>query len=301
MSLFYDIKITSGTAAGPYEIYYNSINPSTYANIYGTTTPATGLTFTQMTTGTGVRVSVPNDALLTILKNARCNTSQTSWIVTPTPTPTNTITPTRTVTPTRTLTPTPTDTPTSTPTNTITPTMSMTPTMSVTPTRTITPTPSITNTITPTMSMTPTMTPTPSPTPVPITLKYRYDGNAGSDVTKRTSGRNIRWESTTYSMSFSTEWTASADTGEVTLGTSFVLSSSLTAYRSICRVSGPVTQVDSYTINIYQNGTLVNTFTNNTNTTITLCPTVISANRSFGQTFNGGDIILVEWIDNLTA
>ena len=201
--------------------------------------------------------------------------------------------------------PTPTPSMTMSATPSVTPTMSMTPTPSITstitPTETVTPTPSITATFTPTMSITPTMTITPSPTPVPITLKYRYDGNAGSDVTKRTSGRNIRWGSTTYSMSFSTEWTASADTGEVTLGTSFVLSSSLTAYRSICRVSGPVTQVDSYTINIYQNGTLVNTFTNNTNTTITLCPTVISANRSFGQTFNGGDIILVEWIDNLTA
>jgi hypothetical protein len=111
--------------------------------------------------------------------------TNTTFDVTPTPTPsvTNTITPTPSVTntstPAITLSVTPTNTPTDTPsvTNTITPTPSVTNTstpaitLSVTPTNTPTDTPSVTNTSTPTPSVTNTSTPaitlsvTPTNTP----------------------------------------------------------------------------------------------------------------------------------------
>ncbi len=99
-----------------------------------------------------------------------------TWMVVPTPTPTNTPTPTPTntptPTPTNTPTPTPTNTPIPTPTNTPTPTPTNTPTPTPTntptPTPTNTPTPTPTNTPTPTPTNTPTPTPTNTPTPTPI-------------------------------------------------------------------------------------------------------------------------------------
>jgi hypothetical protein len=168
MSRHFDVKIVTGSAEGPYEIYYDgSVNNR--ALKYGTSNNATGLTLSELSAGTGVRVTVPDNATSLTLKNSNpnCSTSQTYSIVglTQTPTPTVTITQTPTNTPGASLTPTPTVTPTI----TITPTVTNTPGASLTPTPTITGTPTQTPTVTPTITITQTPTNTPgatqSPTP----------------------------------------------------------------------------------------------------------------------------------------
>ena len=91
------------------------------------------------------------------------------FVVTPTPTPSNTLSPTPTPTNTSSPTPTPTNTssPTQTPTPTQTETQTQTPTPTQTETQTSTPTP--TQTETPTMTPTNTKTPTPTPSVTPPT------------------------------------------------------------------------------------------------------------------------------------
>ena len=168
MSRHFDVKIVTGSAEGPYEIYYDG-SVSNRALKYGTSNNATGLTLSELSAGTGVRVTVPDNATSLTLKNSNpnCSTSQTYPIVglTQTPTPTVTITQTPTNTPGASLTPTPTITPTI----TITPTVTNTPGASLTPTPTITGTPTQTPTVTPTITVTQTPTNTPgatqSPTP----------------------------------------------------------------------------------------------------------------------------------------
>jgi hypothetical protein len=147
MSRHFDVKIVTGSAEGPYEIYYDgSVNNR--ALKYGTSNNATGLTLSELSAGTGVRVTVPDNATSLTLKNSNpnCSTSQTYSIVglTQTPTPTVTITQTPTNTPGASLTPTP----------TVTPTITLTPTITNTPGASLTPTPTVT----------PTITNTPSPT-----------------------------------------------------------------------------------------------------------------------------------------
>jgi hypothetical protein len=282
MSLFYDIKITSGAANGPYEIYYNSISPSTYANIYGTTTPATGLTITQMTTGTGVRVSVPNDSLLTILNNARCDTSQTSWIVTPTPTPTTTKT--ATPTPTRT----PTVTPTLTPTNTVTP--------SITPTNTVTPS------ITPTNTTTPTVTPTPTSTPRPAILKYRYKAGAANVGTKTVSNLNFNIDGASYSRSNLTFTTSANSIATVGSTTNFGTFPIYGIKRSICKAStAPAQAITEYYVRVFKNGTQVYSSLNPTYNPLPNCTSQVTHTKTTSNiTIAAGDEIIVEWEDSLT-
>ena len=72
MARYFDIKITGGTAAGPYSIYYDSVNPVTVALITSSSLPATGLTYSDMTTGDGVNVTIPNDANSLLCYNNRC-------------------------------------------------------------------------------------------------------------------------------------------------------------------------------------------------------------------------------------
>jgi len=73
MPRYFNIKITGGTAQGPYTIYYNSVSPSTYATRVSTSLPATGVTYNALTVGTGVAVQVPDTATSIILDNAICN------------------------------------------------------------------------------------------------------------------------------------------------------------------------------------------------------------------------------------
>jgi len=224
---------------------------------------------------------------------------------TPTPTPTNSVTPT--ITPSNTVTPSITPSNTKSPTPTPSVTRTVTPTATVTPSSvTPTPTPSITatitptNTITPTMSLTPTMTVTPSPTPVPIRLSYRYTGQFGNSSTKTVSNRRIDWGGTAFTIGSNFNWTTGGGTGAVTVGTSYVFSDSLNVRRNICKTGAGSQTINDFTINIYVNSVLYKTFTNNTNTTITTCPSNISSSRNFSDcSFNGGDEVEIEWIDTM--
>ena len=135
MSRYFNIKITSGTSAGPYNVYYNATG-STYATLVSDGSNATGLTYSQLTTGNGVLVEIPDGSTSIILFNTLvgCQSGISYVFATPTPTPTYfcefdvdlnivTATPTPTPTPTPdcnfdvdlnvvTATPTPTPTPT---------------------------------------------------------------------------------------------------------------------------------------------------------------------------------------------
>lgn len=67
-SLF--VKITQGLSIGPYSIYYNAVQPNNYAFLYGTTTNATNVPLSALTTGSGVRITIPNEATSVIVENA---------------------------------------------------------------------------------------------------------------------------------------------------------------------------------------------------------------------------------------
>ncbi len=212
MARYFYVKLSSGTSPGPYTIYYDTVtspcvvpSPSNILAIFdGNGALAQNLTYTQLTTGSGVPVIVPDGAVTIVLVNNIANLNIPQCIIipnpTPTPTPTSTVTqtPTPTVTATATVTPTftptvtatPTFTPTETPTPTVTPTktntptptqtincsfgisaniITPTPTPSITPTGTATPTPTVTvtRTATPTVTPTATVTPTVTKTPTP--------------------------------------------------------------------------------------------------------------------------------------
>jgi hypothetical protein len=128
----YTIKITSGLAEGPFDIYYNAVNPSNLL--------AAGVTRDDLLFGYDL-LSVPSTATTILVVNTDLDCINVVSYNLPEPTPTPTATLTSTPTPTRTSTPTltPTSTLTSTPTATIT-------TPTPTPTRTSTPTPTPTAT-----------------------------------------------------------------------------------------------------------------------------------------------------------
>jgi hypothetical protein len=179
MARLFDIQIISGTAPGPYTVYYDTVGSGNIATLTSSGLPATSVSFSSLSTG--INVTIPDASVTIILYNEQCSSDETFNIPTPTPTPTPTSTPTPTPTSTPTPTPTPTDTPTPTPTptpncefdvvvdNITTPTPTPTPTSTPTPTPTSTPTdtptPTPTDTPTPTPTPTPTSTPTPTPTP----------------------------------------------------------------------------------------------------------------------------------------
>jgi hypothetical protein len=106
MARKFDIKITSGTAPGPYTIYYDSVVVGNIATITSSSLPATNVTYSSLTTGTGVNVTVPDGSTSIILYNSECVSQITYLFPTPTPTPTSTPTPTPSPTPTPTPTPT---------------------------------------------------------------------------------------------------------------------------------------------------------------------------------------------------
>jgi hypothetical protein len=70
----FNIKINNGSSTSTFSIYWDSISPSNYATLSGTTNNATGLTFLQMTTGQGIVVDVPDNTTSIIL-----NSSQTTF------------------------------------------------------------------------------------------------------------------------------------------------------------------------------------------------------------------------------
>lgn len=114
----FDVKITEGTDLGPYNIYYD--------NGSGNTLGYSGITYVDLVTGDGFRISIPDNSISITLYNTRidiidaCPTNQVIYLIA---TPTPTITPTLTVT----------VTPTLTPTLTVTPTVTLTPTATAVP------------------------------------------------------------------------------------------------------------------------------------------------------------------------
>ena len=64
------VKITEGVSIGPYSIYYDMVQPSKYAFLYGTTINATNIPLSGLTTGDGIRVTIPDTATSVILQNA---------------------------------------------------------------------------------------------------------------------------------------------------------------------------------------------------------------------------------------
>jgi hypothetical protein len=71
MSKYYTIKITGGTSPGPYTIYLSS-NLITVATRYPQLTPASNLSYIELTTGLGISVIVPDDTSTLFLYNQYC-------------------------------------------------------------------------------------------------------------------------------------------------------------------------------------------------------------------------------------
>ena len=124
----YTIKITGGSAEGPFNVYYDAVNPSYLL--------AASASRQDLLNGLDV-YSVPSGAssILVVNLDPDCLTTGSYVFPPPTPTPTATVTPTLTAT--------------STPTRTITPTLTVTPTLTATPALTATPTLTTTYTLTP--------------------------------------------------------------------------------------------------------------------------------------------------------
>lgn len=72
MRYFY-VKITGGTSSGPFSIYYDAVGPNTLATGYTSETSATNITYSQLTTGSGFGVIVPDTASSILLVNSSGN------------------------------------------------------------------------------------------------------------------------------------------------------------------------------------------------------------------------------------
>jgi surface protein len=172
---FYLINNVSGNSSCQFNVYYDSINVSNLASIYGPSTPyspASNLTFSQVSSGNLV-VTVPDGAgSIIISDNCGCP-PVTNIFPSPTPTITPTITPTKTTTPTNTL--------------TRTQTRTQTPTKTATPKNTPTTTPTLTRTQTPTL----TQTKTPTPTKTPAVCPEPFIGRAFISVWRTTTINEI--------------------------------------------------------------------------------------------------------------
>jgi hypothetical protein len=217
--------------------------------------------------------------------------------------------PTPTATPTLTATSTP--TPTLTPTATITATLTQTPTQSLTatqtPTQTLTQTPTATPTQTPTSTGTPTPTPTLTATSLPPTFQYRYKSTGASGLSRTMSNMKadfVPGSTYTYTRSnlTSSSGTINSTSGSESMNVAVIGDTYITVYRNICR-SGASMVRDYSRIKIFINGVQSgSTYTINTNTTITGCPTQISESQGTGNhTINPGDAVVVEWEDVYTA
>jgi hypothetical protein len=112
----------------------------------------------------------------------------------------------------------------------------------------------------------------------------------------------IIYDSTSYTFTRSNLTTSSASVNSLsssdvmpfgTIGTV-----SFEIYRNICKATGALTR-DYTNIRIFINGVQSGaTYTNNTNTSISTCPTNLSESRNMGsRTINAGDEVIVEWED----
>ena len=225
MARLFDIQIISGTAPGPYTVYYDVVGSGNIAILTNSGNPATSVSFS--TLSAGINVTIPEGSTTIILYNEQCSSDEIFNVPTatptPTPTPTSTPTPTATNTPTPTPTSTPTPTPTPTPicdfgiyvdnitTPTPTPTPSPTPTPTPTSTPTNTPTPTPTDTPTPTPTPTPTSTPTPTPTP---NCGFGFDIISNYPPTDITLSNNIINENNTIDTTIGTLSTTTLDSSD---------------------------------------------------------------------------------------
>ena len=133
MARFFYVRITQGNSPGPFDIYWDAVNPANFAIIYDNDEFAQNVSYKDLTLvnnngKTGLKVYVPDQATSIIVEGTNCGVDidVTLSLVTPTPTPTPTISLTPTNTPTISLTPT----------NTPSLSLSNTPTPTVTPTST---------------------------------------------------------------------------------------------------------------------------------------------------------------------
>ena len=72
---YFNVKINSGTAPGPYNIYYDQINVSNYTTRTFTNLSATNVTYSDLTTGDGVNVFFPDTATKLYVYNIQCNSA----------------------------------------------------------------------------------------------------------------------------------------------------------------------------------------------------------------------------------
>ena len=86
MSKYYKVKIDTGTAPGPYTIYYGSINSSNIATLQSNAQPAIDVTHASLSSNNGVLVIVPDNTTRVILYNQDCDTYEdnlVSYTITP--------------------------------------------------------------------------------------------------------------------------------------------------------------------------------------------------------------------------
>ena len=72
---YFNVRITTGTAPGPYTIYYDQINANNITTRTYTNQPATNVSYADLTTGAGVNVYFPDTALKLYVYNILCNSS----------------------------------------------------------------------------------------------------------------------------------------------------------------------------------------------------------------------------------
>jgi hypothetical protein len=72
---YFNVKISSGTAPGPYNIYYDQVNVNNLTTRTFTNQPATNVSYTDLTVGEGVNVFFPDTALRLYVYNIQCNTA----------------------------------------------------------------------------------------------------------------------------------------------------------------------------------------------------------------------------------
>lgn len=70
MRNFY-VKIGNGKSVSTFDIYWDIINPSNYATLFGSTTSATDITYSQMKSYPGVLVEVPDSAASIIVNSSQ--------------------------------------------------------------------------------------------------------------------------------------------------------------------------------------------------------------------------------------
>jgi hypothetical protein len=137
------IVTISGDAAGPFDIYYDTISVGTLVD--------SNVSRSSLLGGYPVTIAGSPTSIIVVNTDADCQNSETFYLATPTPTPT----------------PVPTATPTPTPTFVLNCTLFGGSVSFATATPTPTPT------ITPTPTSTPTLTPTPTPTPTGTLVRHR--------------------------------------------------------------------------------------------------------------------------------